>query len=265
MACTSKKLTGCSGFSPDGQAFPTSGRLYENLDLEKAELITRLSKAQPEVRIYSYVMTSVKQDGDTSPLRQKGNGPNFQGGCITLCACKHKMRTYLAAEDWKDKWIAGFTSVECGERHWLFYLAQVKHAYASHCELWHALPKVRTAKSAMQSRLGDLFVPTGCIAGSAKPPCDDCSCKFALNHYHTPPVGHVHRGDASDRAWKIDIDYALKKTLKRKPKRPASLLVGDPKFSFLWQKPTIYIEEHWREKQWDGLDAFLDALKEKAR
>lgn len=99
-------------------------------------------------------------DGDN--LIQTGTGPNFQGGYITLCTCKHRMRASLPRKEWEGKWVADLTSVKCGGKHWLFYLAKVKEAYESQSELWysHSLPEDRRqAKSARCPRLGDLYEP----------------------------------------------------------------------------------------------------------
>jgi hypothetical protein len=232
------------------QPFPTAGLLSRNLDLEKSQLINELvGKTQDEVRVYSYVMTSVVRHGDK--LEQTGSGPNFQGGCLTLCTCKHKMRASLSVKEWQNQWIAGFTSHKCGE-HWLFYLARVKHVYESHRELWNALrPAVQERKSARSSCLGDLYEP--------KCP-SECIGEFDPSHYYTPIAGHSHHKRACDNGWRIDINYKLKK-LKRKPKHNAALLVGDPEFSFLWQEPMLFSNGRWRLKRWDSLSAFLQHLE----
>jgi hypothetical protein len=116
------------------QPFPTTGVLSRHLDLGKAHLAQMIEDESDAV--YAYVMSTVVLDGNR--LRQSGTGPSFQGGHITLCTCKHRMRTSLPCEDWPNKWIAGFTSLDCGRRHWLFYLAKVKEAYESQSELWHS-------------------------------------------------------------------------------------------------------------------------------
>src|ERR1700676_3419802 len=103
------------------QPFPTTGM---HLDLGKASL-AKLVKDNSDP-VYAYIMTSVVPDGDL--LQQTGTGPNFQRGYITLCTCMHRMRTFLPQKEWRDKWVAGFTSRKCGDRHWLFYLACVKKA-----------------------------------------------------------------------------------------------------------------------------------------
>lgn len=238
------------------QPFPTAGKLSENLNLCKSQLTERASEASD--RVYSYVMSSVLLDQDKQ-FQQRGSGPNFQGGYITLCTCKHRMRASLPVEKWETNWIAGFTSrsftgSRYHGRHWLFYLAQVESAYESHSELWHALSaEVRQTKAAGNSRLGDLYEPTHQLNGI------DC---FDPSYYHTPPVAHSHHKHACDNGWRIDIDYKRKRTLKHKPKRPASLLVGNPRLSFLWREPLLFLNGRWRQKKWDCLSEFLLNLKE---
>ncbi len=153
--CDGSKSVGNGGSFE--QPFPTSGRLCRNLDLKLRQLIELIGRQSDEV--YSYIVKSVKVDRRENGFTQKGCGPNFQGGCLTLCTCKHQMRSRLAVKEWKGKWIAGLTSRTCG-KHWLFYLARVEVAYESHCELWFELSEqVKRAKSARLSRLGDLYEP----------------------------------------------------------------------------------------------------------
>jgi hypothetical protein len=63
--------------------------------------------------VYCYVITTVKNRG--GQLVQNGSAPNFQGGMITLCTCKHPMRSFLEPDEWKGTWIAGFTTVTAGQ------------------------------------------------------------------------------------------------------------------------------------------------------
>jgi hypothetical protein len=81
------------------------------------------------------------------------------------------MRASLPCEDWPNKWIAGFTSLDCGRRHWLFYLAKVREAYESQSELWYSgslSQQELDAKSARYSKLGDLYEPKRGLSTSAK-------------------------------------------------------------------------------------------------
>lgn len=234
------------------QPFPKHGDpLFKNLDLGKTELAERIPERSDcrFGRVYAYILTTVILDQGT--LQQTGTGPNFQGGCLTLCTCKHRMRASLPCGKWQDNWIAGFTSLAC-ERHWLFYLARVKDAYDSHSVLWNKLPLLtRRAKSATCCNLGDLYEPIRKL---------DSVAQFGYRQYCPPISGHDHRPNACDNEWRLDIDYSRKK-LKRKAKHLPSLLVGDPKLSFLWQKGKLYIEGNFRTRKWDSLSDFLSELK----
>jgi hypothetical protein len=229
------------------QSFPANGM---RLDFGKPPLAEMLEGESDTV--YAYIMSSVVLD--KGEFRQTGTGPNFQGGYITLCSCKHRMRASLSAEEWRDKWLAGFTSVKCGGRRWLFYLAKVEDAYQSQSELWHsaALPQeTRQAKCARYCKLGDLYEPKSRL---------DSEARFDPNEYHLPTSQHSHRTHACDNNWRYDIDYCKKK-LKIKPKRRPSLLVCDPKFSFLWREPLLYVDARWRHTIYGTLGAFLHGLK----
>jgi hypothetical protein len=228
------------------QPFPTTGM---HLDLGNASLAQMIEGESDAV--YAYVMSTVVLE--RNQLRQLGTGPNLQGGYITLCTCKHRMRTSLSCEDWPNKWIAGFTSLDCGRRHWLFYLAQVKAAYESQAELWYSgllSDPTLKAKSARHSTLGDLYEPKSELGPVYDP-----------SNYHTPIPGHRHHKTANDHMWQIDIDYS-RKNLKVKAKRQPSLLVCDPAFRFLWREPRLYVEGSWRQTIYDGLDDFLQDLNE---
>jgi hypothetical protein len=228
------------------QPFPTTGM---HLDLNKARLAHMIEDESDAV--YAYVMSTVVLE--RNQLWQTGTGPNFQGGYITLCTCKHRMRTSLSCEGWPNKWIAGFTSLDCGRRHWLFYLGKVKEAYESHAELWYSglLPdQTLRAKSARHSPLGDLYEPKS-ESGSVYDPVN----------YHTPILGHRHHKTVNGHMWQIDIDYSRKK-FKVKAKRQPSLLVCDPEFSFLWREPRLYVDGRWRQTIYDGLDDFPQDLNE---
>lgn len=143
------------------QLFPTNGLLAENMNLSYTELDELLSKANGAA--YSYVVKSVSMDDSGQQFEQHGSAPNFQGGRLTLCTCKHQMRTSLDCSEWPGTWVAGFTSRRIHDsRNWLLYLTQVRRAYESHAELWDSLPAgTRKKKSARENFLGDVFVPRG--------------------------------------------------------------------------------------------------------
>ncbi len=229
------------------QPFPTTGVFPGNLDWDKARLRQMIKDGSGGV--YAYVMSTVVLKG--GEFQQTGCGPNFQGGRLTLCTCKHRMRTSLACEEWKDKWVAGFTSLKCERRHWLFYLARVEEAFESQSELWFWLPEeTRKAKCARFSELGDLYEPKGILVSGAR---------FNPSCYHTPVREHVHHRLGREGMWKIDIDYRRKK-LKIEAKLRPALLVGDPKSSFLWRKPLLYVDRRWRQTIYGSTAEFLQDL-----
>lgn len=143
---------------------------------------------------------------------------------MTLCTCKHKMRAYRDLEQWRNAWVAGFTTLGAGDRsNVLIYLMEVAEAFESHHDLWYGLPKaIRWAKAAdvKGNILGDIYRPRGKLLDGER---------FRMSGYHKPCPSHVHHD-----GWKKDVDY-------QSPTRRAALLVGDPKKSFLWSRPVISV------------------------
>ena len=212
------------------QPFPTNGVLAENLNLTYSKLAKRIGK--PREAAYSYIVKSVESVNldDRVCFEQHGSAPNFQGGRLTLCTCKHQMRSRLELLQWKDKWIAGFTS-RClyRRKHWLYFLTRVANAHESHANLWDSMPAaVRKAKSAEEDFLGDLFPPRGKTVGDGR---------FDPGRYHAPSR-HSHRSHKCDYGWHNDINYK-----DRYGRRPP-LLVGDPHSTFLWERPVICYDDH---------------------
>ncbi len=183
--------------APVIQPFPTEGVLFDNMDVRKRDLEDRIDGHPGKVR--SYKMTSVAPD-ERGQFEQYGSGPNFQGGCLTLCTCAHQIRVEKRiADEWKGWWLAGFTSPRLCGRIWLFYLAHVECAYPTAASLWAALPaNLRQAKATRRNRLGDAFEPN---------PASSCADPFDAAHYHPPMVGHSHHETASDDNWKKDIEF----------------------------------------------------------
>ena len=200
------------------QILPTTGKLSNNLNLLHGELNDRIVPFRLST-VYLYIVDTVEYiDGR---LFQTGSGPNFQGGLVTLCSCKHKMRTYRSPDSWKDVWVAGYTgSTELGDNR-LFYLMRVSQAFRSHREFWFSdsIPEqTKLAKASNLDKFGDIYEPKGTSGNPYLPMRYSPPCK---NHVHCEP---------SD--WKKDIRYG------QKGRRPA-LLVGDPDLSFIWDIPVI--------------------------
>ena len=185
------------------------------------DALRRVASAGESV-VYCYVVDSVRNEGEG--FVQGGSGPNFQGDMVSLCTCKHHMRTSLSPADWEGKWVAGFTGVGAGGgKNALVYLTKVGHAFESHHDLWYSeeiAAETKRAKSATLSRLGDLFEPV-----------DESSDPFDHRGYRPPHADHSH---ASKNAWHRDVDQT------GYGRRRAALLVGDLEYSFLWDKPTLF-------------------------
>jgi hypothetical protein len=233
--------------SIDIQPFPKHGDLAKNLDMPITKFIRRIGGLKSGV---SYVLSSVGLNRDTQLFEQRGSAPNFQGGCLTLCTCKHQMRSSLDAARWKDQWVAGFTGRRIYEgRHWLFFLTRVAIAQESHADLWNELPdEVRNMKSAHEHYLGDLFKPRGDVSGTSR---------FGPRHYFAPSR-HAHRRNSCDSGWQNDINYRHAKRYGH-----PSLLVGDPSLTFLWERPTIYYDGHHCRNflKWNGITEFCCHLR----
>lgn len=245
----SKKTSGGLGAKQNQkfQIFPTKGPLGQNSNKPLAYLKKRLSNIEGEA--YSYVLSSISLDGES--FEQRGCGPNFEGGVLTLCTCKHQMRSRRTAAQWKGVWIAGFTSrTNRDHAHWLFYLARIKAAYDSHADLWTQLSVVeQRAKAAHLHFLGDVFKPEKLkLKGNLK---------YSPSHYHMPNV-HAHRPSPSRNGWHKDINYRHKIS-----KRHAPLLMADPDLTFIWKKPKLMLGyNHCRDYfKWDSIHDLISDLE----
>jgi hypothetical protein len=209
----------CSCKQSQFQPYPVRG-IKTNLSLSE---IKKSIENEPHATIYCYIVKSIKRNKDGT-FQQMGCAPNWQGGLITLCTCKHFMRTFKTTEEWKGQWVAGFTSINFGfekRGNGLVYLMKVEKAYKSHFDLWRALPpKIRTAKDACKSSFGDIY-------SSKKGLSIEDRHKYRPSIYNKPCSSHVHF-----KGWRNDINYKANN-------RPAALLVGDKTRSFLWDKPFI--------------------------
>ncbi len=210
--------------SSDFQVLPKVGSLARRSNINLGNLRRSMNKTNPSAVIYCYVISSVrKRDGE---LQHYGCGPNWQGGIITLCTCKHFMRSFLEVESWPGTWIAGFSNVRAGDgANVLVYMMRVKKAFESHCELWYALPhQVRLAKAANRKHnvFGDVYRPLGKTT---------LKNSFSKSKYHQPCPSHAHFD-----GWAKDIDY--------KKYRRAAMLVGDEKNSYVWNQPEIALDHN---------------------
>ena len=245
-------MTGCHELQEiqDVQPFPTTGMLGKNLNQPLSVLFSRIRNV--EARAYSYVVRTVMLNRETTTFEQRGSAPNFQGDVLTLCTCKHQMRSSQPADDWKDVWVAGFTNrVRLDGKHWLFYLAQIESSYGSHCDLWTSLnEESRNAKAAHENYLGDVFQP--------KRPNPTKEARFLPSRYIVPTV-HAHRQKPSDRGWQNDIKYRHADKFRHPP-----LLVAKPRMTFLWDEPMIFLKEkHCRNYfKWQSLNELMALLSQ---
>ncbi len=210
--------------SNDFQQLPKVGSLARKLNFSLGKLRRSIDKTNSSTAIYCYVMSSVRKRGGI--LQHYGCGPNWQGGLITLCTCKHFMRNFLDVNKWLGTWVAGFSNVRAGSGvNVLIYMMRVKDAFESHYKLWYALPRqVRWAKAADRkfNILGDIYRPK--VRPTQKSP-------FSKTRYHKPCPSHVHID-----GWAKDIDYKMY--------RRAAMLVGDKKSSFVWNQPKIAFDHN---------------------
>lgn len=227
------------------QPFPTSGPLFDNLNKTQQELRATIGGASGGAsgKVRSYKMTSVQlRDGQ---FGQEGCGPNFQGGRLTLCTCMHRVRAERCAEEWHRWWIAGLTNQK--RRVWLFYLAEVANAYESQQDIWEAVPpEVQKAKCTRNNSHGDLYEPQFLRGADS----------FDSANYHLPMVGHRHRVNENDETWQRDIDY-FDETFKRH----SAYLSANPRRTFLWESPMLYVDDHSRTDSWTSINHLLSVLK----
>ena len=229
---------------PAVQRYPSEGALVAGMNWPVAALADRIGAA-PSGPVYAYVLSSVS--GSAAGFQQRGTAPNFQGGSITLCTCKHHMRSGRAAVDWPGCWVAGFTSVSVSAAHchWLFYLMRVERAFESQFDLWQALPRSsREAKAADRHPLGDLYRPLSDeLAGGER---------FQVARYQPPCPSHDHY-----QGWEDDVHYPG-------GRRPA-LLVGAAEHSYVWSGPMVRARPEWRlgrgHRRLSGPTELMDRLE----
>jgi len=230
------------------QQYPKEGILRDNMNLILSKLLNKIRNERGAV--YSYVLTTLKNKNDE--FLQPGCGPNFEGGLITLCTCKHYMRTGRDVSDWKnDVWIAGFTGVNLmqDKRNYLFYLMKVTESFFSFKVMWESpiLASARSTKNATVNPRGDMYQPM-----------QDIKDEFAYSNYHSPIEKPKHEHWRSDRKyeymWHKDICY------KGRCGRSPALLVGDAECSFLWYLPLVCFDgKHPRTKKCD-MKTFMSML-----
>jgi putative DNA base modification enzyme with NMAD domain len=235
---------------PRFQPFPSFGRLFKRMNILRHDLLAKIAHEAGEV--YAYVVRTAQLDpDDPSAVRQVGSAPNFQGGLLTLCTCKHSMRAGRKPENWPGTWVAGFSSGQGGQPQKLFYLMRVERAFISHYEMWNQLPPaVREAKSMRRSHLGDLCEPKSTLCDHDRPQVFDPS------NYYPPRPDHSHAN-----GWENDLDHSK----QDKFNRPTALLMGDPERSYLWSRPILTVRGQPFTQgccKFSTLGQFLQCIKE---
>lgn len=237
------------------QESPDFAGTAKDLDIETLrQRIAEVGSPDNE-RVYGYVVRSVRPRG--GEYVQTGSAPNFNGGLISLCSCKHSMRASMTPEQWqKGIWVAGFTSwdKEFKKQQSLVYLMRVGEAYASQAELVQELRRsgrssVIEAKDSTRHPLGDLMIPAKELVSGEE--------RFSPASYLIPMLGHSHRQNEGDEGWRDDIDYL------GVGGRQAAMLVGDVNFSFMWTRPVVRRSnpKHSRPYREWTLTAFLDDIE----
>ena len=211
----------------DSQPFPRTGPLANQLNQSFAGLTARIGSELLKRPVYSYIVTTAKVAG--SGFHQTGSAPNFQGGRITLCTCKHKDRASAPPErsrgpnsddPWRGIWVAGLRSSTQLRPRALFYMMLVGETCGNHAAAWESL-RSPSAKSAHRDPFGDIYEPL-------KSPCQQ---PWRSSSYKAHLPGHAH--DVKGR------DYDIERSFHGRHPR---LLVGDPRHSYLWSQPTIALQ-----------------------
>lgn len=236
-AASLPEVVGSTSPSQCGQGTTSGGKntitsAAHNLELDA--LCARLGRFGPleDQPCYLYVVETLEL-GSGDEVVQTASAPNFSGGFITLCTCKHDMRSLQTPEQWTaGVWVAGMTGSGKKFRHRqsLAFFMRVGEAYASQFDLVQALRGSKreatlNAKDACRNENGDVLIPQNVDLS----PTQRLSAEF----YHPPKLPHAHRSSADDLCWHEDIDH-----VDRWGRRPA-YLVGDPDNSFTWSRQLI--------------------------
>lgn len=230
------------------QKYPSNNRLTKNMNLGSEELLTRVS---PRETGCFYKLSTVLPSEDSTEFRHIGSGPNFQGGLISQCTCRHDIRAkWYSLKEWKSKWIAGITSKTNLGASYLFYLIKVQKTFSSYKSLFDYYtqidPQIIEAKSAEVNRLGDLYIPNEHITDL-----------YDLDNYRYHPE-HSHR-DEKNRLKDINYPKYTQHYMKSGTSKHATLLLGDPNHSYLWSKPLMKFRKDNapRSGKYDSLTEFL--------
>lgn len=191
MACRSSKT----------KAAPRANQLSYRAPSSRQALLRSIPAVLQDHPVYSYVVTTIEILPGLQ-LHQTGSAPNFHGGRITLCTCKHRDRAMFypsgnRSKPWDDVWVAGVTSRSFNPVWTLAYLMLVEDTFRDQWTIWnHVPPNARNAKSASRSVIGDLYEPK--LGASANP--------HSPANYQSPMAGHVHTRGRNPKEWHHDIE-----------------------------------------------------------
>ena len=224
-----------------------------------SELLAAIPADLREQRVYAYIVTTIKTRRPCYQLEQTGSAPNFDGGRITLCTCKHKDRaTFRPSKDrrnpdpWQGVWVAGLTSKAADPSRSLAYLMCVERSFVNQVELWRALPtSCRQAKSASKSVIGDLYEPKPTATSNPHDPAN----------YKSPLVGHAHSPAGNPAYWYRDV---MRWGRRSKPHR---LLLGLASQSYRWTHTKMILRldvigHSAHHSLYDSLGEFIQDLQE---
>lgn len=242
-----------------GQPFPTRADARSSGIRLNEKNLNYLVDRDGDADLYYYIVRTVELDN--GKFVQKGCGPNWEGGRITLCTCKLSMCANREKDDWKGVWIAGIAGAKAKKkgRGYLVYMMKIKKAYDSHSDIYWAArrePRVIPLSTIQKKRtdrnpVGDVYVPQRHrkLKGDARfVPANYVKPINSKRHKHP----HLKEGE-----WRRDI--------RRKPvwNRHPCLLVGDPHFSFLWNSPKLHLTRSKlaRGNKETTLSVFLSKLR----
>ncbi|MCB0728856.1 MAG: hypothetical protein KDD00_15435 [Ignavibacteriae bacterium] len=219
----------------------TSKKFIKNFN--KRDLIKELKNYLDNL-IYYYIVETVGYVKDK--FVQKGTGPNLEGNLITLCTCKHVMRTYPDIE--KGTWIAGFTSKnaynkgQSSEGNYLFYLFRINEALKNQHEyslyLKENFKRTYNYKNSVKNTYGDLYI----INNKKLIESDDNF--YDPEFYLSPGEQHGHfKNKKGESIWHQDIKKVNVKNWGRSNEKGHKLLIGEKNKSFVWEKPVLKIKK----------------------
>ncbi|MBM4158538.1 MAG: hypothetical protein FJ216_07140 [Ignavibacteria bacterium] len=218
------------------QVFPKSGILFTNMNKNLRNIKDILNKEadENEINLRTYLLSSIQLND--KKFIQNGCAPNWQGNYITLCTCKHMMRTAEEnPENWENKWIAGLLYKDENSAY-LVYLMKIKKAFESMFDLWKNLDEdTKISKSARKNKFGDLFEPK-----IDKIDIKDIESQVNPCNYYPPCNEHVHI-----HSWYFDIHsyYNGKYSV---------YLLGNNENSFIYNEKMIVVNHPERKKFTQG-------------